>query len=228
MCGRFTIRTSPREVAQLFEVDELPLFAPRYNVAPSQSVLAARLRSDGSRELVPLTWGFVPSWSKDPNSGNRPINIRSETALERPMFRAALRQRRCLIAADGFFEWLTQGKAKQPYYFQRADGRPFGFAGIWESWRGEGRVLETCALFTTSANETVAPIHDRMPVILAPADFATWLDPTNEDPQTLVSLLRPLPAAELTAQPVSPLVNSPRNDGPECIMPRGNQGMLFD
>jgi putative SOS response-associated peptidase YedK len=228
MCGRFTIRTSPREVAQLFEVDDLPLFVPRYNVAPSQPVLAARLRSDGSRELVPLTWGFVPAWSKDPTSGNRPINIRSESALERPMFRSAFRHRRCLIAADGFFEWLSQGRAKQPYYIQRAAGKPFAFAGIWEAWQGEGRVLESCALFTTSANETVAPIHDRMPVILEPADFTTWLDPTNEDPKTLVPLLRPLPATELTAEPVSPLVNSPRNDAPECIMPLGNQGMLFD
>ncbi len=219
MCGRFTIRTSPREVAELFEVDELPLFAPRYNVAPSQSVLAARLRSDGTRELVPLTWGFVPSWSKDPNSGNRPINVRSETALERPMFRSALRQRRCLIAADGFFEWLSQGKAKQPYYFQRADGKPFAFAGIWEAWRGEGRVLETCALFTTSANETVAPVHDRMPVILPCEARELWLDPEFKGKEQLLALLRPYADDEMIATPVSTVVNSPKNESPQCIVP---------
>lgn len=228
MCGRFTLRTPPRAVAELFEVSELPLFEPRYNIAPSQRVLAARLRGDGSRELVQLTWGFVPAWSKDPASGNRPINIRSETAAERPMFRAAFRQRRCLIAADGFYEWRAEGRAKQPYYFQRADGQPFAFAGIWEAWRGDGRSLESCALFTTSANETVVPIHDRMPVILEPSDFAAWLDPSNENPRTLLPLLHPLPAEELTGCPVSPLVNSPRHDDPECIIAVGKQGKLFD
>lgn len=228
MCGRFTLRTPPRAVAELFDLPELPLFEPRYNIAPSQSVMAARLRPDGSRELVGLTWGFVPAWSKDPASGNRPINIRSETATERPMFRAAFRHRRCLIAADGFYEWRAEGRTKQPYYFQRADQQPFAFAGVWEAWRGAGRTLETCALFTTSANETVAPVHDRMPVILQNADFASWLDPTNEDPRTLIPLLRPLPAEQLTAWPVSTLVNSPRQDAAECIISVGNQGKLFD
>ncbi|MBL9123132.1 MAG: SOS response-associated peptidase [Planctomycetaceae bacterium] len=228
MCGRFTLRTAPREVAELFAIDELPLFAPRYNIAPSQQVLAVGLRDDGRREFRQFAWGFIPSWSKDPQSGHRPINIRSETVLEKPMFRSAFRKRRCLIPADGFFEWQAVGRAKQPYYFQRPDGGPFAFAGVWETWRGGAEPLESCALFTTSANATVAPLHDRMPVILAPADFASWLDPTNEDPASLVPLLRPLPPDQLVARPVSTTVNSPRHDSPECIIPLESPGKLFD
>ena len=229
MCGRFTLRTSPREVAELFDVAELPLFEPRYNIAPTQPVLVAReRRGQEDRELVQLPWGFVPSWSKDPASGQRPINVRSEMVNERPMFRSAFRQRRCLIAADGFYEWKAQGRAKQPFYFQLAEGGPFGFAGIWEAWRRDDKSLETCALFTTSPNDIVAPVHDRMPVILEPGDFAQWLDPSNDDTAALSALLRPLPAEQMTTKPVSTRVNSPRNDDSECIVSIEDQGKLFE
>lgn len=228
MCGRFTLRTPSRQVAQLFDLPELPLFEPRYNIAPRQQVLAVRMNDDGAREAAMLEWGFVPSWSKDPRTERRPINIRSETAAERPMFRAALRSRRCLIAADGFYEWLAEGRSKLPYYFQLADGQPFALAGVWEAWRRQEERLETCALFTTSANEVVAPLHDRMPVILRPPQFAAWLDPTNEDPRTLAPLWAPLPADQLSARAVSQYVNNARHEGPECTMVVPSQGKLFD
>jgi putative SOS response-associated peptidase YedK len=192
-------------------------------------VLVAReRRGQEERELVQLQWGFVPSWSKDPTSGQRPINVRSETVTDRPMFRSAFRQRRCLIAADGFYEWKAQGRGKQPFYFQLSGGGPFGFAGVWETWKRDDKSLETCALFTTSPNSIVAQVHDRMPVILEPENFAEWLDPSNDDTAGLAKLMRPLPADQMTAQPVSTRVNSPRHDDSECIVPIEDQGKLFD
>jgi putative SOS response-associated peptidase YedK len=214
MCGRF-VRTSPAAAfAQLLGLDEPPELPPRYNVAPTQPVAAARLGPHGGRELALLRWGLVPAWSADPRKGF--INARAETAAAKPAFRSAFRQRRCLVPADAFFEWKSGGGAKQPFLFRRRDGAPFAFAGLWERWQGGGgEALETCCILTVSANEVVAPVHDRMPVILRPEDFGPWLE--GGPP----SLLSPYPAELMVGYPVSPLVNSPRNDGPECLRPVG-------
>jgi putative SOS response-associated peptidase YedK len=170
------------------------------------------------RELVFLRWGLIPPWATDPAVGNRMINARAETAATRPAFRAALRRRRCLVLADGFYEWRSDGRRKQPFLFHRPDQRPFGFAGLWETWEGpDHRVVESCTLLTTEANAVVRPIHNRMPVILLRDAHAAWLDPAVEDPSPLAALLRPYPEADLVARPVSPYVNSPTHDDPRCI-----------
>jgi putative SOS response-associated peptidase YedK len=161
---------------------------------------------------------LVPSWAADPAFGSRLLNARAETVAHKPSFRSALKQRRCLIAADGFFEWQAQRGKKQPYYFRLADGRPFAFAGLWEKWeRGSEAPLETCTIITTDANELVRPYHERMPVILPPEAFASWLDTSQQGPEQLLPLLRPYPSAQMMAYPVSTLVNSPRTDDPRCI-----------
>lgn len=218
MCGRYTLRVSASEVARQFLLFDLPPLPPRFNIAPSQPVAAVRM-ADGRRELAWLRWGLVPSWAKDPAIGNRTINARCETAAEKPAFRTALRRRRCLVLADGFYEWqpAAKGKKKQPYFFHFRDDRPFGFAGLWESWEGPDHSrLETCTLLTTEANAVVRPIHDRMPVIVAPENHALWLDPAVTETGPLLPLLRPFPADEMEAYPVSPLVNSPANEDPHC------------
>ena len=179
MCGRFALFAGREELAKHFGVTlEDMEITPRYNVAPSQAVLAIRAGEQGGREAVRLHWGFVPSWAKDPSIGNRMINARADTAPEKPAFRAAFKSRRCLIPASGFYEWqATGGKGKQPYFIRAKDGTPLAFAGLWEHWRpgkDEPRV-ESCTILTTTANATMAPIHDRMPVILDPADYAAWL-----------------------------------------------------
>jgi putative SOS response-associated peptidase YedK len=214
MCGRFA-RTFPAAAfAQLLGLDEAPELPPRYNVAPTQPVAAARLGPQGGRELALLRWGLVPAWSADPRKGF--VNARAETAAAKPTFRAAFRRRRCLVPADAFFEWQAEGGRKQPYLFRRRDGAPFAFAGLWERWQGGGgEALETCCILTTTANEVVAPVHDRMPVILLPEDFGPWLEGGS------ASLLSPYPAVLMVGYQVGPLVNSPRNDGPECLRPLG-------
>jgi putative SOS response-associated peptidase YedK len=223
MCGRFTLRTPAGEVAEQFGLLVVPRLEPRFNVAPSQPVAAVRIAPDEDpprRELAWLRWGLVPGWAKDPAVGNRLINARAETAAVKPAFRAALRRRRCLVVADGFYEWQPQGKRKQPYYIRLRQGRPFGFAGLWEVWEGpEHARLESCTLLTTAANDLVRPIHDRMPVIIAPADYQPWLDAAVDDTQQLLPLLRPYPGEEMTAYAVGPLVNNPGNDDPRCIEP---------
>jgi putative SOS response-associated peptidase YedK len=243
MCGRFTLRAPASVVAEQFALFELPPFTPRFNIAPSQPVPVVRLapgkgdshllceapfgpfRQDvavtfSGRELVWLRWGLIPSWAKDPAIGNRLINARAETAAEKPAFRAALRRRRCLVAADGFYEWQRTGKRKQPYFIRMRDDRPFAFAGLWESWEGpDCSQIESCTLLTTEANELMRPIHDRMPVILPAQHYEQWLDRTVEKPEQLLPLFRAYPAGEMTAEPVSTFVNSPANEGPECIEP---------
>ncbi len=220
MCGRFT-QTAPGDViAELFDLPETPALAPRYNIAPTQDVAAVRAAPGGGRELVMLHWGLIPSWAKDRAIGARMINARSETAAEKPAFRAALRSRRCLIVADGFYEWQKLGGRKQPYLIALTDGRPFGFAGLWERWAGEGgEPVESCTILTTSANGTVAPIHDRMPVILEREHHVEWLDPGVADPAGVLPLLRPLPDDAVRAFPVGLLVNNPANDVPACREP---------
>jgi putative SOS response-associated peptidase YedK len=209
MCGRFTLRQVPHEwVKQL----KLPIFGPRYNIAPTQQVLAIRARN-GVRELVELRWGLVPAWADDPKIGNRLINARADTISTKPAFRKAFERRRCLILADGFYEWRPNGKVKQPYFVHRPDDQPFAFAGLWEWWKGNGLEIASCTIITTEANETMRPLHDRMPVILASQDYDRWL----ESETAVDALLRPAPDELLELYPVSTQVNKPANESPELI-----------
>lgn len=221
MCGRFTLKTPVQKIVAAFEVaGDLPLFdqlPPRYNVAPTQPVLAVELR-EGRRRLTQLRWGLVPAWADSPAVGNRLINARADTVASKPSFRNAFARRRCLVVADGFYEWKKTGKAKQPYYIGVRSGEPFAMAGLAESWQRAGDRVESCTIITTEPNELMAGMHDRMPAILPAADYDLWLDPEFEDRAKLLSLLRPYPADELTAYPVSTLVNSPKNDDPACVI----------
>src|SRR5262245_45113900 len=203
MCGRFVL-TAPREAVKAFlPLFDLPDVAPNYNVAPTQTVLAVRVPTGGAEPAAALLkWGLVPSWADDPAIGYRMINARSETVAEKPAFRSAFSQRRCLILADGFFEWAKLGKRKQPYLFRLQSGRLFAFAGLWEHWQRDGRALDSCTILTTEPNDLVKPLHDRMPVILAPADFGLWLDPKAAKGEDLQALLRPYRAEAMTAYPV--------------------------
>jgi putative SOS response-associated peptidase YedK len=220
MCGRFTMATPGQVIAEVFGLDDVPELSPRFNIAPTQAVAAVRARAGGRRELVALTWGLIPSWSKDRTIGSRMINARAETVGEKPAFRAALRARRCLVLADGFYEWQRIGTRKQPHHIRMRDGRPFAFAGLWERWTPpEGDPVESCTIITTLPNEVVAPIHDRMPAILAPADLDCGLDPGVRDPVPVTALLRPYPSGDMTAYPVGLRVNSPGADDPSCVVP---------
>jgi putative SOS response-associated peptidase YedK len=218
MCGRFALISSQQEFAGHFLVEDAPELAPRYNIAPTQPVLAVRVGQTGNREATHFAWGLIPSWAKDLSIGQKLINARSETAAEKPAFRTALRRRRCLLPASGFYEWEKRGAAKQPYFIRMAGGGLCAFAGLWEVWNGpDGETLESCTILTTGPNELLAPIHNRMPVILVPADYDKWLDPRQTDSGRVVSLLQPFPAKNMEAYPVSTFVNSPRNDSPGCI-----------
>ncbi len=219
MCGRFVLLSSGEALAEAFGV-AAPELSARYNIAPTQEVFAVRAGA-GHRELARLRWGLVPSWSRDPKAGNRLINARSETVENMPAFRAAFRRRRCLIPADGFYEWrAVEGrKAKQPYYISLKGGGPFAFAGLWEQWHPEQENLQTCTILTTEVNVLVRPLHERMPVILPPEAYDLWLDPATVAPERLQPLLRQYPAQAMVAHPVGARVNSPRHDGPDCILP---------
>ena len=221
MCGRFTLATPDQDLVVQFNLPDIPDLQPRYNIAPTQPVAAVRVpTSGGDRELVMLHWGLIPFWAKDPDLGARLINARSETVAERPAFRAAFRRRRCLVPADGFYEWQKQNGTKQPFFIHLQDGRPFAFAGLWEHWQDpDGGIIESCTLLTTQPNELVRPLHNRMPVILHLRNYALWLDPETEDTSVLNRLLEPYPSGEMEAYPVSRYVNSPRNEGPDCIVP---------
>lgn len=221
MCGRFNQTASPEVIAQQFELDDPPLFKPRYNIAPSQQVTAIRLDPNAvKRECVMLRWGLIPSWAKDPKIAFQCINAKAETVAEKPSFRSAFKKRRCLVVATGFYEWQVQGRTKQPMCIGLRSKRPFAFAGLWEHWKPlEGEPVETCTIITTEPNGLMAPIHNRMPVILAPTSYDQWLDPTFQEVELLKALLRPYPSEELTAYPVSTLVNNPRHDAPQCLEP---------
>jgi len=216
MCGRLTLRTTGRELAGFFGLPDGPDLQPRFNVSPSQPVVTVR-PAPGGRELSLLTWGLIPHWSKEPKGL---INARSETAAAKPAFRGPFRRRRCLVAADGFFEWKREGRRKQPYFFCLPHHQPFAFAGLWDHWAGDGKVVEGCTILTTDANEVVGPVHERMPVILGPEGWDVWLDPDEHDPNQLQPLLHPY-AGTLSAYPVSAAVNNPRNEGPELVQPLG-------
>ncbi|MEJ2265743.1 MAG: SOS response-associated peptidase [Anaerolineales bacterium] len=221
MCGRFTLTVDPaqlREALPGFSVPEE--IKPRYNIAPSQPV--AVVPNDGRNQLDFFVWGLIPSWAKDPSIGNRMINARGETLAEKPSFRAAYRRRRCLVLADGFYEWRKEpgSKAKTPMYVQMESKEPFGLAGLWEIWYSpDGSEIRSCTIITTQPNGLLEKIHNRMPVILPKEAYPLWLAQEEKESSELNALLRPFPAEEMIAYPVSRMVNSPANDVPECIEP---------
>ena len=221
MCGRFTLTVDPAELQERFENYTFPpRFAPRFNVAPTQPVLA--IPNDGENTADFFVWGLIPMWAKDPSIGSRLINARGETLAEKPTFRGGLKYKRCLILADGFYEWKSAGasKTKTPYFIHMKDRKPFAFAGLWDSWNSpDGSLVKTCTIITTEPNELVSIIHNRMPVILHPRDYAKWLDTSPQTPDNLKPLIKPFPAEGMTAYPVSTLVNKPGNDVPELVVP---------
>ncbi|MFO7587137.1 MAG: SOS response-associated peptidase [Gemmatimonadota bacterium] len=244
MCGRFTLATPAAEWASLFGLNEVPDLDPRYNIAPTQDVAAIRSTAPAqggdaspeappeparaNREMVALRWGLVPHWAREFDPvGRAMINARSETAAEKPSFRDSFRFRRCLVVADGFYEWRPEGRRKQPYWIHLAERRPFAFAGLWDRWTGgEGAPVESCTILTTDANEALRPLHDRMPVILDPTAHATWLDP-DAPLWELQRLMAPLPPEAIAFHPVSTRVNHVANDDPECIELLRTQTELF-
>jgi putative SOS response-associated peptidase YedK len=246
MCGRFTLAQSAEAIARQFHLVDLPPVEPHYNIAPTQPAPVVRLEARAqARQFDYLYWGLIPSWAKDIKMGAKLINARSETVAEKPAFRAAVKRRRCLILADGFYEWQRTGKTKQPYYFylpvpallnpdltsaissnpQPTQGgetnrQLFALAGLWEHWQdADGNEVESCTILTTAANALLATMHDRMPVILHSEDYDRWLDPTIQSVESLRSLFDPYPAEEMDCYPVSSSVNTARFDTPDCIQP---------
>lgn len=221
MCGRFTLTVDPAEIKDAFAGTEFPpQFAPRFNIAPTQPVLA--IPNDGANRADFFIWGLIPSWAKDPAIGNRLINARGETLAEKPSFRGSYKYHRCLVVADGFYEWKKQPgtKTKVPYYIHMKDRQPFAFAGLWDEWHSsDGSQIRSCTIVTIEPNELMASIHNRMPVILSPDTYAQWIDSAARTPDSLSALIKPYPAEEMAAYPVSTLVNSPQNDRPECVVP---------
>jgi putative SOS response-associated peptidase YedK len=217
MCGRYTVTATPEVLRALFGYAEQPNFPPRYNVAPTQPIAIVRLMN-GTRQFALVRWGLLPSWVKDPKAFSLLINARGETVNEKPAYKAAMKRRRCLIPADGFYEWQARGSRKQPYYVRAKSGTPLAFAGLWETWTGpNGEELETAAIITTDANQTLAPIYDRMPVVIASEQFDLWLGGRDEDTAAASSLIRPAPDDLLVAIPVSSDVNRVANDNPKLI-----------
>ena len=221
MCGRFSLGTPATSLVAQFNLFGVPAWAPRYNIAPTQQApTVVKAASQLARQFKMHRWGLIPPWAKDPGIGSQLINARAETVAIKPAFRKAFRERRCLILADGFFEWQRRGLHKQPFHIRMRDGRPFAFAGLWEYWEGpEGPGIDSCTILTTTANELVGALHDRMPVILAPQDYDLWLDPGIREAERLQSLLHAYPSEEMAAYPVSTRVNNPANDSPECVEP---------
>lgn len=220
MCGRYAFYSPAEAVSRLFPVEEAPAIVPRYNIAPTQFTATIRQRDAVDAPSVTLLrWGLVPFWAKDKAIGNRMINARGETVHDKPAFRAAFRKRRCLVLADGFYEWQKTPDGKVPQYIQLASGEPFAMAGLWESWQdGDAeQPLETFTIVTTAANDALREVHDRMPVILPPDTYATWLDPANDDAAALRALLVPFDGDAMTFRAVSTAVNSPRNDDPSLL-----------
>ncbi len=221
MCGRFTLAVNPADYADEYDGAAFPEpFQPRYNIAPSQPVVA--VPNDGKRAATFFLWGLVPSWAKDPAIGDRLINARGETLAEKPAFRGAYKYKRCVIPADGFYEWKSHvgSKAKFPHYIRLKSRRPFALAGLWDEWHSpDGTSIRTCTIITTEPNSLMSPIHNRMPVILRHEAIAAWLDPAPRAPEALGGLLQSYPAELMEFHPVSPLVNSPANDRVECIAP---------
>lgn len=222
MCGRFSLTADTRKLTESFAEFTPPKeLAPRYNIAPTQPV--AVVANTGQNKVDFFVWGLIPGWAKDPTIGNRMINARSETLAEKPSFRAAYRRRRCLVLADGFYEWRKNSdKSKTPMYIQLESREPFAFAGLWEQWfTPDGGEVLSCTVITTEPNALMRTIHNRMPVILPRNAYAQWLDPNEQAPERLQPLLTPFPAEEMTAYPVSTFVNNPHNESAQCIAPAG-------
>lgn len=221
MCGRFTLTVDPAELTDAFGDFIFPnQFAPRFNIAPSQPILA--IPNDGKNKADFFLWGLIPSWAKDPTIANKLINARGETIAEKPSFRGSLKYKRCLILADGFYEWKAQAgaKTKTPYFIHMKDRQPFAFAGLWDEWNSpDGNTLRTCTIITTEPNELMSTLHNRMPVILDKNNYAAWLEAAPQTPADLLPLIRPFPADRMSAYPVSTMVNSPGNDRAECVLP---------
>jgi len=221
MCGRFTLTVNPAEVQETFSPYTFPQkFAPRFNIAPTQPVLV--IPNDDQNTADFFVWGLIPMWAKDPAIGNKLINARGETLEEKPAFRSSLKYKRCLILADGFYEWKgSEGKkVKTPFFIHMKDRKPFAFAGLWDSWNSpDGSLVKSCTIITTEPNELTGIIHNRMPVILHPRDYAKWLNPSPQTADQLKPLLKPFPAELMDAYPVSTLVNTPANDTPELVVP---------
>jgi putative SOS response-associated peptidase YedK len=220
MCGRFALKASPKSIQEHFHLPEIPALAPRYNVAPSQEIAVVRhFLQDPFPRLDMLRWGFIPSWAKDIKIGYKMINARGETLAQKPAFRTSYKKRRCLVVADGFYEWSHAGSRKQPFFIRLKSNDVFAFAGLWDTWHNpDGSIIESCAIITTSANELVGKIHDRMPVILQPEHYAVWLQDKARE-ESLQLLLVPYPARAMEAYRVSNVVNSPQNDTPSCLKP---------
>ncbi len=220
MCGRFAFYSPDEAITHLFGVTDAPDIVPRYNLAPTQFVPAIRV-ADDDRRVSLLHWGLVPFWAKDKKIGNRMINARAETLAEKPAFRAAFKRRRCLVLADGFYEWQKVDGGKVPHFIYATDGNPFAMAGLWERWKPkddpDAEPLESCTIVTTGANAFMKPLHHRMPAILMPDDYEAWLDPANEDNASLASMLGPARDGMLAAHAVSKRVNSPANDDAALI-----------
>jgi len=219
MCGRYRLSRRKQAVAEYFEsASEEEEWSPRYNIAPTQPVVTVR-QTGASRILSMMRWGLVPSWASDISIGSRLINGRSETVLERPAFRDSFRTRRCLIPADGFYEWKKTGKQRQPFHFGMKDNALFAFAGVWDRWRSPaGQVLESCSILTTAPNKLLADVHDRMPVILPRLHYQTWLTAPAAEAERLAELLVPFDASLMRRYAVSALVNKPQNEMPECAV----------
>jgi putative SOS response-associated peptidase YedK len=219
MCGRYAITTAPEAMRRLFGYPQMPNFPPRYNVAPTQPIPVVRLH-EGQRQFVLMRWGLIPSWVKDPKGFTLLINARGESASEKPAFRNAMKRRRCLIPADGFYEWKRDGAIKRPHLIRFNEGAPFAFAGLWETWTGpNGEEVDTAAIVTTQANRVLTPIHDRMPVILPPEAYEMWLDCANVDAKTASALLVPAQDDLFEAFEISPAVNRVANDGADIQTP---------
>ena len=220
MCGRYTLKSRPEQIAEKFGVEVPSTLPVRFNIAPTQLILAIRAKpGTHERELVALHWGLVPFWADEPDIGRKMTNARSETAATKPAFRSSFRARRCLILADGFYEWQARDGKKQPYYIRLKSGEPFGMGGFWDRWDKQDEPIESCTILTTDANEPMMAIHKRMPVVIPPECFDIWLDPAEKDIGRLSKLLRPFHPDEMTAYPISTLVNNAKQDSAKCIEP---------
>ena len=220
MCGRYFLHSTADKLTQLFGEMPMPLIEPRYNIAPTQPVPVVRQDAQGRREMVLMRWGLIPSWSKGPDTRYSMINARAETVAQKPAYRNAFRYRRCLLPADGFYEWHAAAGGKQPYVLRARDQRPLALAGLWEHWQdADGTEIESCTILVREANTQVRPVHDRMPVVIAPSTFDLWLDVHAQKPQPLETLLAAQQPPELEIYPVGRAVNSPRNDSAALLEP---------
>jgi putative SOS response-associated peptidase YedK len=220
MCGRFVRSTNIRDLGKIFDTEDvLSQLDPSYNIAPTQPI--AVIMVDGKRKLVSMKWGLIPHWAKDPEIGSRMINARAETIDEKPSFKHPLKRHRCLILADGFYEWKTEDKKKYPSYIHLKSSKPFAMAGIYDSWQSPtGEVITSCSIITTEANEFMKQIHHRMPVIINPEDYDVWLNPDVNDPVIIKNILsRPIDPGMMESHEVSPEVNSTSHNSPDCILP---------